>query len=240
MPLNPGLKDALETINASLRIPERPWFVALNAGQVPKGAFLKSQVEFAHLVRFFNRPMAQVIANIPDSKRRMAIVGNLWEEHGNGLAEDVHEKTIMTLIHRLSGTIPTLSDATYSTNIKTFNHALRSIAAFEDYRFSSAVFAGIERSFVDISTQIYEAIVSNRWLQPEQITHYRLHREIDIRHAEEFLEVASDQWNMVEQRAKILAGLELGGQMFLRVYDGFYLEFKGHMSDHPGAELAVA
>ncbi|MCY4045097.1 MAG: hypothetical protein OXE99_08455, partial [Cellvibrionales bacterium] len=84
MSLNPSIKDCLETVNYTLDIPNHPFFVALKKGEISKEAFLKTQVEFSHLVKFFNRPMAQVVANIPNVNHRMAIVDNLWEEHGKG------------------------------------------------------------------------------------------------------------------------------------------------------------
>lgn len=65
MTLHPSLKNHLETVVDDLNIGEHPYFKMLTSGEMSKGQFLETQIEFAPLVQFFNRPMAQVIANIP-------------------------------------------------------------------------------------------------------------------------------------------------------------------------------
>lgn len=224
MKLNPSIKDCLEEQNRLLNIEKHPFFVDLNNGKISKEQFLKTQIEFSHLVKYFNRPMAQVVVNIPDAIKRMAIIGNLWEEHGNGIPEKVHGKTIITLIERLGGNIDKIDESSFTSNIKAFNYALRSVAAFEDYHFATAVFGGIERSFVDISTQICKGIAGNGWLSEERITHYALHKEIDIQHAEDFLKVSNDDWDDLVHQKTIREGIEFGGRLFLNVYTGFHSE----------------
>lgn len=226
MELNPSIKDCLETLNHILDVPNHPFFVALNSGEISKEQFLKTQIEFSHLVKFFNRPMAQVVANIPDAIKRMAIVDNLWEEHGKGVPEKVHGRTILTLIERLGGDVSKIDENSNTYNIKAFNQALRSVAAFEDYRYSTAVFGGIERSFVDISTEICKGIVENGWLPLERITHYALHKEIDIKHAEDFLIVSNNDWDNDQYESLIRTGIEFGGRLFLNVYTSFYHDLK--------------
>lgn len=224
MELNTEIKNFLETLNSSLNIENHPFFVALNKGEISKDEFLETQLEFSHLVKYFNRPMALVVANIPDDIKRMAIVDNLWEEHGQGVPEKIHGRTIRTLIERLGGDLSEIDDSNLTTNIKIFNQALRGVAAFESYQFATAVFGGIERSFVDISTQICNGIVNNGWLPLERVTHYALHKEIDIKHAEDFLIVSNDEWDKESQQKAIKSGIEFGANLFLNVYTNFYNE----------------
>ncbi|TGO02287.1 hypothetical protein PN36_27360 [Candidatus Thiomargarita nelsonii] len=222
MQLNQALKDYLESTVSSTNVGARPFFQALRSGAISKQQFLKTQIEFSHMVAFFNRPMAMVVANIPDAQKRMAIVANLWEEHGQGVPEKVHGKTILTLIERLGGNVDTIKDDSYTTNIKIFNSSLSSIAASENYQFSTAVFGGIERIFVEVSTEICDAIVKNNWLPLDRVTHYVLHKEIDIQHAEDFLKVANNDWGTPEHQKSIKDGIKFGIELFLNVYSGFY------------------
>ena len=159
MSLPAGLKDYLETEIHALKLEQHPYFSGLINGRISKQAFLDSQIQFAYLVRFFSRPMASVVANIPNDVKRMAIVDNLWEEHGKGNPERIHGKTIVTLIERLGGDTSVLASNNISPGIEIFNTALKGIATFEDYRVSASVFGGIERTFVDVSSLICQAII---------------------------------------------------------------------------------
>jgi len=221
MPINKDMKDFIETFVTVLDIPNHPFFSQLSSGNFTKDQFIQNQIEFSHLVSFFNRPMAQVIANIENSTRRMAIVENLWEEHGQGDPEKVHGKTILTLIDRLGLDSSKITKESLSPNILIFNEALRSAATFNSYHFSTAMFGAIERVFVDVSSLICQAIVDNGWLRLEEITHYCLHKEIDMQHAEDFFMVVNDDWESSEHQATIKEGIYFGANLFLNVYSGF-------------------
>ena len=222
MSLHPELKNCLESVVHDLNVKGHPYFKMLASGEMSKIQFLETQIEFAPLVQFFNRPMAQVIANIPHALLRMALVDNLWEEHGKGIPEKVHGKTILTLIDRLGGDASLIQQDDFTANVQIFNEALRGAAAFENYRFAAAMFSGIERTFVDVSTQICLGIIDQGWLPADRITHYALHKEIDIQHAEDFLHVVNDDWTNREHQQIIKKGIQFGASLFLNVYTGFH------------------
>lgn len=226
MELNPSIKDFLETAVYNLQVENHPYFKALLSGKISKQEFINDQIEFSHMVEFFNRPMALVISNIPHATKRMAIVDNLWEEHGKGVPENIHGRTILTLIDRLGGDSASITEKSVTTNVRLFNQSLRGAAAFEDYRFSTAMFGGIERTFVEISSLICRGITENGWLPEDKITHYALHKELDILHAEDFLKVSNDDWDNSEQQQNIKEGIKFGANMFLNVYSGFYNDLK--------------
>ncbi len=194
MSLHRELKECLELGVYQLKLTEIPYFNKLCAGEMSRGEFLNSQIEFAPLVHDFSRSLALVIANIPDALNRISLVENLWEEHGRGIKAKVHCQTILALIDRLGGVASDIDLNKPSVNTRIFNEALRSVSSFEDYRFSASVFAGIERTFVDVSTMTYQSIVDCGWLEESRIIHYELHRELDIQHSEEFLLVVNKDW----------------------------------------------
>ncbi|RDJ99655.1 TenA family transcriptional regulator [Paraburkholderia lacunae] len=222
MSLHVDLKSHLESCIAELNLPQNPYFHALCSGQMSKQQFLKSQIEFAPMVHFFSRPMAQVIASVPDPGPRVALVGNLWEEHGRGVMEHVHGRTILTLIDRLGGDSSQIDLSQPSHTARIFNETLRSVSSFEDYRFSAATFAGIERTFVDVSTMIFQSIVDQGWLSADRITHYGLHRKLDMEHAEDFLKVVNHDWNDARSRSLIKDGVQFGSRLFSNTYIGLY------------------
>lgn len=224
--LNPELREYLEARVASTNLEQTPYFKALLSGEFSKEDFLKTQIEFSHLVKFFNRPMALMISNIPHAERRVAIVDNLWEEHGRGVTEKIHGTTILTLIDRLGGDSSAIDDSTLSENVRAFNQALRGAAAFEDYRFSAAMFGAIERTFVDVSSLMCKAIVEHDWLPLDRITHYGLHKEIDIKHAEDFLMVADQDWDHPAHKQSIKDGIAFGAHLFASTYTGYYYNVK--------------
>ncbi|MEI7374812.1 MULTISPECIES: TenA family transcriptional regulator [Dickeya] len=227
MSLPVDLKDLLETTTYAMNVAEHPYFSKLINGEISKQGFIDSQMQFAHLVQFFSRPMASMIANIPNAQRRMKIVENLWEEHGKGIPDKIHGRTILTLIDRLGGNAKDLEKTPISANIEIFNVALKGIATFEDYRLAAAVFSSIERIFVEISSLICQAIIKHDWLPEEKITHYALHKEIDIEHAEDFLAVVEEDWanNDEESKELIARGIRLGASLFMNVYTNFSREF---------------
>lgn len=227
MSLPADLKDLLETTTYAMNLEDHPYFSALISGGISKQGFLDSQMQFAHLVQFFSRPMASMIANIPNAQRRMKIVDNLWEEHGKGIPDKIHGRTILTLIDRLGGDSKKIEEVPTSANIEIFNIALKGISTFEDYRVAAAVFSSIERIFVEVSSLICQAIIKHEWLPVDQITHYALHKEIDIEHAEDFLAVVEEDWinNDIQSRELITHGIRLGASLFINVYTNFSHEF---------------
>ncbi len=52
----------------------------------------------------------------------------------------------------------------------------------------------------------------------KNLLHYKLHAEIDTRHAEEFFCVVERSWNDPTKQYFIKQGLELGAYVFNRLY----------------------
>jgi len=220
--LNNELKDYVEHAIANINLGEHAFFRSLLNGELKKEAFIETQKDFSFMVQYFNRPMALVAANIPNPLTRQAIIGNLWEEHGNGDPSKIHGKTILTLIERLGGKAPDVVNDAIPTNAELFNISLQGISAHEDYRVSASVFGGIERTFADVSELICQAITRHGWLEKENIIHYGLHKEIDVQHAEDFFKVVETDWEKDQQSKEMIKrGVNLGINLFTNVYSDF-------------------
>lgn len=222
MELNSELKNYLESTINALNLPEMPYFKALSAGKLSREQFLETQYAFAVMVFSFSRPMAQIMVNIPDALLRTAMAENLREEHGQGTSEDAHCDAILTLISRLGGDPAKVNIQQPPMNARIFNETIRDVCSFADYRFSVAVYAGIERTFADVSTLVYEAIKNQGWLEETQITHYGSHKGTDIEHVENLLKVVNESWAETELQDLIKDGIKFGSDLLVNAYTSFY------------------
>ena len=80
----------------------------------------------------------------------------------------------------------------------------------------------IEHAFAGISAAIGQAVVARGWVRNDRLIHYRLHAQVDERHAEEFFAVIEPRWRTAARRYYIEQGLELGAYIFDRLYRDLY------------------
>ena len=84
---------------------------------------------------------------------------------------------------------------------------------------------------------ICEAIIERGWLPQERITHYALHKEIDIKHAEEFLEVTTEDWNRDDESKELIRrGIRMGARLFTNVYSDFAIDIHQEKISHDKAK----
>ena len=76
----------------------------------------------------------------------------------------------------------------------------------------------IEQAFASISAIIGRSVVDRGWVKPADLVHYKLHAEIDERHAEEFFAVLEPCWADGSRKYATEQGLELGAYVFDRLY----------------------
>jgi pyrroloquinoline-quinone synthase len=222
MSIHADLRNQLEQAATRLDLGAHPYFAMLGEGAMSKAQFLHSQIEFAPMVQDYGRSVALLVARLPDIWQRAALLEILEDEHGGGALEHAHGNTILTLVERLGGDAGQAAVSPPSACARAFNATLRGVALSDDYRFAAAMFAAIERAFVDIAGHIFAAIVARRWLPAEQITHYGHHRDVDRAHAERFLLTVDRDWPEPTHRESIVAGLHAGVDLFSGAYAGFH------------------
>ena len=69
---------------------------------------------------------------------------------------------------------------------------------------------------------LLEAMRRSGWVAEDRLVHYKLHAEIDERHADEFFAVIEPQWDNPDRRYFIEQGLGLGAYVFDRLYWDLY------------------
>jgi pyrroloquinoline-quinone synthase len=247
--LQSELVQVVEVRMATSEILNSHYFVALRNQQMPRHAFEDSQKQFYFAVRFFSRAMAALAARIPDSAARMPLIQNLAEEHGLADCDDsdgpvdstlpsvsnydspfrpslAHDQTFQTFLGRLvAETSGSRSEVKEHAPVRAFNLALWAACAVEHPSVAFACLGAIEYSFAEISALIGNSIVDRGWMDRDRLVHYKLHAEIDKRHAGDFFIALLDDWRLGQAgRERVHAGLDLGFYLFKRLYDDLLTE----------------
>ncbi|MFO1000639.1 MAG: iron-containing redox enzyme family protein [Planctomycetaceae bacterium] len=227
------------------------YFSTLRDGEMSREAFESSQQQFFYAVRFFSRAMAALAARVVDSQERSSLIHNLAEEHGLVDDDDIgdaisqgsvtriasgfhprlaHDQTFRVFLNRLN------SQETYDQKnssekpaVHSFNLALWAVCAIEPTPVAFACLGAIEFAFADISAIIGQCVVDRNWISCDALIHYKLHAEIDKRHAGDFFAVVADAWSEdVAVRRQVESGVTLGLYLFKRLYDELMVEAYEH------------
>ncbi len=196
------------------------YFTSLADGRMARETFVRSQRQFYFAVRFFSRPMAALMSRMPDSSSRRTLMRNLAEEHGLDDAEDggldpamAHDRTFLAFLATLGVSQDEMCSETEGSEVRAFNLALLGACFGESPSFAYACLGAIEYAFADISALLGKAVVDRGWIAASELVHYKLHAEIDKRHAAEFFkEVGPDA------AADAEAGVAFGLHIFARLY----------------------
>lgn len=243
------LMQVVERQKVGSRILSSPYFATLQNSEMSRFTFESTQQQFFYAVRFFSRAMAALAARIPDSTTRLPLIHNLAEEHG--MAEDdgapesgdiraedsagdhhpfhpalAHDRTFLAFLERLrSASSATGHEHTERPAVRAFNLALWAACAIEHPSTAFACLGAIEYAFADISALIGNSIVERGWMSRDKLVHYKLHAEIDKRHAGDFFGVVVNDWaDGAAGRHHVESGLSLGFYLFRRLYDDLLTE----------------
>jgi len=195
-----------------------PYLVALGEGSMSRACFQLTQEQFFFAVSFFPRPMAALVGRIADPHARLDILHNLVEEHGEFDARAFHHNTFREFIRRLGGDVEALDVTAVWPEVRAFNSVLTAACLLDELEVGVACMGIIEHAFAGISAAIGRGVVERGWLSADRLIHYKLHAQIDERHAEEFFAVVEPAWGDPPRRYYIEQGLELGAYIFDRLY----------------------
>lgn len=200
-----------------------PYFKDLTSGAMPLPVFRATQQQFFFAVSFFPRPMAALVGRIPNPRQRLDILHNLVEEHGEFHEESFHHTTFQRFLGTLGVTQQQMDTETIGPAVRAFNSVLTTACLMDELEVGVGTMGLIEFAFAGLSAAIGKAVVAHGWIPSEQLVHYKLHAEIDERHAEEFFAVIEPSWDKPERRYFIEQGLELGAYIFDRLYRDMYI-----------------
>jgi pyrroloquinoline quinone (PQQ) biosynthesis protein C len=213
----------LTQLKAQLEPQSSPYLRALHDGSLLREDFVETQVQFLFAVVYFSRPMATLAARLPRPEQRLALLGNVWDEHGRGEMASSHERSFLSLLERLGTRAEDVERRALWPEVRAFNTALAGACALDDVPTALALLGIIEDLFSGISADVGRGIVSRGWLPAEALVHYPLHQEVDVAHAEGFYRLLEPLHAAGGQSAyQVEQGLQLGGYLFLRLYEDLY------------------
>ncbi len=195
-----------------------PYLRDLAGGAMSADAFRRTQEQFHFAVSFFPRPMSALVGRIPDPRRRLDVLHNLVEEHGEFDERRFHHTTFRQFLATLGSDPAALDRLVIWPEVRAFNAVLTAACVLDELEVGVACMGVIEQAFAGISAAIGRAVVDRGWVPADRLVHYALHAEIDGRHAEEFFAVVADGWAGGSRRHAVEQGLELGAYVFDRLY----------------------
>ena len=218
------LKDLIEQVLKDTNYEENLYFVNLREKTFDRQDFIETQIQFFYCVIFFSRPMAALAAKIPTPELRLEVLRNAWEEHGEGSLTQAHGKTFLEFLRRI-GNIS--EEDVYLrglwADVRIFNTTLSGVSVLDDFIIAVGVLGMIERMFSDISAWIGKGVIENGWLGEDEMIHYKLHQELDIKHSEDFFKIIELPFQKsAENRYLIEQGLRLGATLFDNLYKGLW------------------
>lgn len=227
-PPSPGAPRVLARAQATLErvdFARNPYLVALADGSMPLEAFQATQEQFFFAVEFFSRPMAALVARIPDPARRLDVLHNLLEEHGDLDPARFHVTTFRAFLAAIGADPGRLATLELWPEVRAFNSVLLTACVHDQLEVGVGCMGIVEHAFAGISAAIGRAVVARGWVSAGRLVHYKLHEEIDERHAEELYRVIEPSWDegplrhdSVPRRYYVEQGLELGAYVFDRLY----------------------
>lgn len=218
------MKKLISEILKEVDYKSNPYFTSLFDGSFIKEDFIATQIQFYYAVVFFNRPMAALVAKIPDPALRLEIMHNVWEEHGEGSLEHMHASTFLEFLSRLDGiSKDEVEKCALWPEVRVFNTALIGACVIDDFLIGVSVMGMIELMFSDISHIISQGVIKRGWMTDQNMIHYSLHKELDVKHSQDFFDVLEKYWHpQNKNQYYIEQGLRMGATLFNNFYKELY------------------
>jgi pyrroloquinoline-quinone synthase len=205
---------------------QNPYLQALKSGAMSAEQFRRTQEQFFFAVSFFPRPMAALVGRIPEPKARLDILQNLVEEHGEFREEAFHHTTFQQFLRSIGSDPGKLDALALWSCVRAFNSVLTCACVLDELEVGIGCIGVIEYSFADISHVIGQAVVNQGWVAAEKLVHYRLHAEIDRKHADDFFAIIEPAWSEPRKRYNIQQGVRMGVYIFDRLYSDLLAQAK--------------
>ena len=216
MPHAPRVTALANAVLTDVGLLDNPYFRALTDGSMTRDAFAAGQAQFFYAVQFYARPIAALVARVPDPRHRLDLVHNLVEEHGDFREHQFHQSTFRGFLATLGTTSADLAGRPPSPAVHAFNTALLGACTAEPLAVGICCLGVIELAFAGVSAAVGRAVVDHGWVPADRLVHYALHAELDVEHAGEFFEMVEADHD--RDQADIRAGLTLGAYLFDRLY----------------------
>lgn len=212
-----------DLIKREIGIDTNIYFESLRDGTMTLEEFRRSQEQFYFCVAFFSRPMMALVGRIPNASRRLEILRNVVEEHGEFEEAAFHQHTFESFLQSIGSDIRNIDNQDKQwPEIRAFNSSLIGACLLDELEVGIACMGVIEYCFATISDTIAQGVVDRNWVNLGDLRHYRIHANIDIQHAQDLFELIEDAWLDASRRAWVDQGLRLGVYLFDRLYTSLF------------------
>ncbi len=212
------IKEA-ERLWDQLKLFDTSYFSSLEnrKGNVDRKHFFASQQHFINAVAYFSRPMSVLASRIDSTQARLQIIENIYEEHGEMHEESFHVNTFKKWLGQLNPNASKIEkNFPLEPCVDAFNSALMGTCQSSPIEKGICCLGIIEYMFSYISKFIATAVVDLGWISSENLIHYNLHAELDIKHSKDLFEIIDkiSQPNI----SQCMEGIHLGAFIFSRLY----------------------
>jgi pyrroloquinoline-quinone synthase len=220
--MNSNYQSAIDCLFQEAGLGETPYIRALKDGKLTVEQFRGGALQGYHVVRFFPRFIAALIANIDDHMERLDLIGNLLEEHGGLHEERFHVTTYKEFLYGLGISREEIEQSRPIPGVQAYNRALYDLCAHRPYLEGVAAMGVVEQVVAMVSPLVSTAALSTGLLSKERLRHFDGHAVIDVDHAQETYRIADRYFDDPELREQILTGLSLGMYYHLRLYEDMF------------------
>jgi len=195
------------------------YFSRLLDGSMSFELFKNSQINFYSAVCYFSRPMLLLCSRIENYADRLIILENIIDEHGNGDIKDSHGETYKNYLLNLGAKEKDINKTFNHSAVSNFYSIIDKTVESDNIETAIAMFGIIEDRYTEISSSISTSLINNNWLKKNQLSHYVIHKELDIYHAEQFYKLVRHKWTEEICRDNIIKGLKLGNTIIFDIFN---------------------
>jgi pyrroloquinoline-quinone synthase len=215
--------SALDEVKAFARrlfdrrpIEAHPLLVALEQGRLGLDHVRFVALEIHHVVDHFPRLLAALLANVPDWRRRTAVVENLWEEHGRGKERLVHVETYKRFLVSIGVSPGTIEASRPGIPAIAYNRAMLDLCLHHHHAEGMAALAIVEEIVARASPAVARYAIARHGIDRREIVHFSDHEVLDVTHAEELYELAATEHGRCPKEVE--RGMALGHYYHSRLY----------------------
>ena len=209
----------IEKLKLETPINKQPFFEMLVDGRLSLEKFQETQIRFLDAVQFFSLPMFILASKIDSYEQRQIVINNILDEHGNGDLKNAHGNTFKEYLYKLGIEKSELLQRKPHDAVINFNQTIMKTVKNRDILVSIAMFGMIEDRYAQMSKLLVQSVLGRGWLQKENLSHYTLHMELDINHAQSFYNIIRSNWEQPKSYEKIKKGLLLGNALIINLYN---------------------
>jgi pyrroloquinoline quinone (PQQ) biosynthesis protein C len=225
--MNPEFQRTIDEVFQRADVEHHPFFRALQSRALSPEEFRRGALQIYHVVHFFPRFLAALIANMDDHKERLDLVGNLYEEHGHMKEEHFHITTYRQFLDGAGISPEEILRSRPIPPVVAYTRGVYDLCLHHHYLEGAAALGVIEQIVAIVSPIVARAALEGGFIPRGKLVHFDDHAVLDVTHAQEIYAIADSYFGDPQNREHILLGLALGMYYHTRLYTDIFEFVKG-------------